>query len=145
MNRSRSGNGTEIEITTAVRGCRKTIHFPIEGPYFGLFGIVSNKPWPQHVHGLSMVRSSKTPKRKAEAERLEALRVQGELAVFGDGYQPRTEEELAEPEVWWSKHYQWLKDRGYLLRPRYAPDWVPSWKGTKKDSLLCEDSRTLEV
>ncbi|EGO22424.1 hypothetical protein SERLADRAFT_473222 [Serpula lacrymans var. lacrymans S7.9] len=44
-------------------------------------------------------------------------------------------------ELWWCKHYQWLKDVGYLLRPRYSPDWVPSWQGTKKDWMDCEDSR----
>jgi len=90
-----------------------------------------------------MVRSGK--RREAEAEQLKALRVQRELAVFGDGYKRRTQEELSEPEIWWSEHYQWLKDSGYLLRPRYAPGWVPSWKGTKKDRLLCEDGRALEV
>ncbi|EGN93995.1 hypothetical protein SERLA73DRAFT_115488 [Serpula lacrymans var. lacrymans S7.3] len=44
-------------------------------------------------------------------------------------------------ELWWCKHYQWLKDAGYLLRPRYSPEWVPSWQGTKKVWMECEDSR----
>ncbi|KAJ6538807.1 kinase-like domain-containing protein [Mycena vulgaris] len=30
-------------------------------------------------------------------------------------------------------------DCGYMLRPRYRPGWVPSWKGTKKDKLELED------
>lgn len=47
---------------------------------------------------------------------------------------------LSESELWWTRHFQWLKDRGYLLRPRYAPDWVPSWRGTKKYKYACEDS-----
>lgn len=91
-----------------------------------------------------MVRSNKRAK-EAEAEQLRAQRIQREFAVFGDGYKRRTQEELAESEIWWSEHYQWLKDIGYLLRPRYAPGWVPSWKGTKKDRLLCEDGKALKV
>lgn len=102
-----------------------------------------DKPWSLHLHG--MVRSSKKAKREVEVEQLRALRVQEELAVFGDGYKRRTQEELGEPEVWWSEHYQWFKDNGYLLRPRYAPGWVPSWKGNKKDRLLCEDGRASRV
>ncbi|KAJ7646822.1 kinase-like domain-containing protein [Roridomyces roridus] len=30
---------------------------------------------------------------------------------------------LPELELFWSDHYSWLKDRGYLLRPRYLPEW----------------------
>ncbi|KAG1827806.1 hypothetical protein EV424DRAFT_1389290 [Suillus variegatus] len=43
-------------------------------------------------------------------------------------------------EVWWRDHFLWLKDVGYQLRPRHAPDWVPSWQGTDKYWGLCEDS-----
>ncbi|KIJ16754.1 hypothetical protein PAXINDRAFT_168241 [Paxillus involutus ATCC 200175] len=49
--------------------------------------------------------------------------------------------QLSEPELWWSQHYEWFKDNGYLLRPRYAPDWTPSWRGTNKNWFLCEDGR----
>ncbi|KAH7903355.1 hypothetical protein BJ138DRAFT_1168237 [Hygrophoropsis aurantiaca] len=42
-------------------------------------------------------------------------------------------------EKWWCDHYEWLKDCGYLLRPRYATDWVPSWQGTAKVPYRCED------
>ncbi|KAF5366345.1 hypothetical protein D9757_011467 [Collybiopsis confluens] len=46
-----------------------------------------------------------------------------------------TEQELAhevllEFEVFWANHYDGLKERGYLLRPRYRPGWVASWIGT---------------
>ncbi|KAL4068187.1 hypothetical protein J3A83DRAFT_4359948 [Scleroderma citrinum] len=42
-----------------------------------------------------------------------------------------------------SRQYaDFLKDSGYLLRPRYTPGWVPSWKGTKKDGFLL--SHTLQ-
>ena len=49
---------------------------------------------------------------------------------------------LSENELWWTRHFQWFKDRGYLLRPRYTPDWVPSWRGTNKWRYSCEDSVT---
>ncbi|KAF9803772.1 hypothetical protein IEO21_09579 [Rhodonia placenta] len=51
---------------------------------------------------------------------------------------------LAKAEYYWRDRYQWLKERGYLLRPRYRPDWVPSWQGTKKDYSDCEDGLILE-
>ncbi|PBK97492.1 hypothetical protein ARMGADRAFT_1060679 [Armillaria gallica] len=34
----------------------------------------------------------------------------------------------------------WLKECGYKLRPRLQPDWTPSWTGTNKLPVLCEDS-----
>ncbi|KAF8836449.1 hypothetical protein BDN67DRAFT_936726 [Paxillus ammoniavirescens] len=84
------------------------------------------------------LRSKKAAAKEAEARREEALVAQLELAVFGDV--PRTKHgQLSEPEIWWREHYQWLNDNGYLLRPRYAPDWTPSWQGTKEDWSLCED------
>lgn len=36
---------------------------------------------------------------------------------------------VTEAEMWWRTHYTWLLESGYRLRQRYAPDWVPSWKG----------------
>ncbi|KAL4063905.1 hypothetical protein V8B97DRAFT_1989976 [Scleroderma yunnanense] len=83
-----------------------------------------------------MARSPKNA--EGETEERRRLRAERERAAFGDA-PPLEEGHLAEPEVWWSQHFQWLKDCGYLLRPRYAPDWIPSWQGTNKDSLLCED------
>lgn len=35
---------------------------------------------------------------------------------------------LTERELFWRDHYNWLKTQGYLLRPRYHPDWDPKWK-----------------
>ncbi|KAF8834107.1 hypothetical protein BDN67DRAFT_1016853 [Paxillus ammoniavirescens] len=48
--------------------------------------------------------------------------------------------QLGESRVWWSQRYQWLKDNGYLLRPRYASNWPPSWQGTKSNWATCEES-----
>ncbi|TDL21468.1 hypothetical protein BD410DRAFT_749596 [Rickenella mellea] len=44
-------------------------------------------------------------------------------------------------EIWWRDHQQFLESRGYLLRPRFRPGWVPSWKGTDIIPMYCEDSR----
>ncbi|KAJ7450494.1 hypothetical protein B0H11DRAFT_2331022 [Mycena galericulata] len=42
---------------------------------------------------------------------------------------------LLEPdEPFWHDHYKWLKELGYLLRPRYKPDWVPSWLNFKNQT-----------
>ncbi|KAG6884142.1 hypothetical protein C0993_000979 [Termitomyces sp. T159_Od127] len=40
--------------------------------------------------------------------------------------------QLSEKEIFWRDHYNFLKDRGYTLRNRYNPDWVPSWKIQKE-------------
>jgi hypothetical protein len=35
---------------------------------------------------------------------------------------------LFKHEEIWVQHFHFLVDRGYQLRPRYNPDWVPSWR-----------------
>ncbi|CDO77758.1 hypothetical protein BN946_scf184993.g21 [Trametes cinnabarina] len=47
---------------------------------------------------------------------------------------------LAPQELFWQARYNFLKERGYLLRPRYSPGWKPSWIGTNLDPTFCEDS-----
>ncbi|KAJ3712454.1 kinase-like domain-containing protein [Lentinula raphanica] len=44
-------------------------------------------------------------------------------------------------EIFWRDHYDWLKSKGYILRPRYHPDWVASWLGSTKFPYRFEDSR----
>lgn len=52
---------------------------------------------------------------------------------------------LLEVEVFWRDHQLWLKECGYLLRPRYQVDWQPSWVLDKRlDYLDCEDSVMVE-
>ncbi|KAF9077723.1 kinase-like domain-containing protein [Rhodocollybia butyracea] len=31
-------------------------------------------------------------------------------------------------EEWWADRYEFLKEKGYMLRPRYRPGWKPSYK-----------------
>ncbi|KAI0629598.1 kinase-like protein [Trametes polyzona] len=52
---------------------------------------------------------------------------------------------LTEQELLWQKRYRHLKGHGYLLRPRYSPDWKPSWLGTNLMPDFCEDSILLTI
>ena len=54
-------------------------------------------------------------------------------------------EELAPLETWWAERQKALEHAGYLLRPRYLPDWKPSWTGTNKFHLRCEDGQPQTV
>ncbi|KAF5347697.1 hypothetical protein D9757_013495 [Collybiopsis confluens] len=56
-----------------------------------------------------------------------------------------THEVLLDFELFWASHYDWLRERGYLLRPRYRPGWVASWVGTKKWRKDCEDYQVQEL
>ncbi|KAG8716786.1 hypothetical protein FRC08_008811 [Ceratobasidium sp. 394] len=46
----------------------------------------------------------------------------------------------SEAENQWVSFQPYLLSKGYQLRPRYQPDWVPSWKATGANPLSCEDS-----
>ncbi|KAF9457848.1 kinase-like domain-containing protein [Collybia nuda] len=48
---------------------------------------------------------------------------------------------LYSAEIYWRDHYFWFKEHGYLLRPRYHPEWVASWKGAAKSRLHFEDAQ----
>ncbi|KAF8600263.1 hypothetical protein BDV93DRAFT_496918 [Ceratobasidium sp. AG-I] len=49
-------------------------------------------------------------------------------------------EELSDAEKRWVSFQPYLLSKGYQLRPRYRPDWVPSWKSTGLHPYDCEDS-----
>ncbi|KAG2353300.1 hypothetical protein BDR07DRAFT_1496542 [Suillus spraguei] len=92
-------------------------------------------------------KGKRTAKTKAEIKAEEAAaferrRIQKEIAVFGAERNPEPGA-LSEDEIWWRRQYEWLKVRGYLLRPRYAPEWIPSWEGSKRHPLDCEDGCVL--
>ncbi|KAF9046310.1 hypothetical protein BJ165DRAFT_1470525 [Panaeolus papilionaceus] len=49
--------------------------------------------------------------------------------------------ELLSSELYWIHREPWFKSRGYSLRPRFTPGWIPSWKrDPKKIRILQEDS-----
>ncbi|KAJ7246812.1 kinase-like domain-containing protein [Mycena haematopus] len=52
--------------------------------------------------------------------------------------------ELDTAEIYWRDHHDWLKASGYVLRPRFHPGWIPSWKvDPKKFEFTCEDRKLL--
>lgn len=52
---------------------------------------------------------------------------------------------LFRAEIFWRDRNFWFKDHGYLLRPRYHPEWVASWKNNDKIWLFCENAQIGEV
>ncbi|QRV87097.1 kinase domain protein [Ceratobasidium sp. AG-Ba] len=52
----------------------------------------------------------------------------------------RPPEERSDAEMRWVSLQPYLLSRGYQLRPRYQPDWIPSWTITGADPRECEDS-----
>lgn len=78
------------------------------------------------------------------ATELNAQRAEKEFAIWGT-LGRHLPEELDPREIWWRDRYEQLNARGYLLRPRYSPEWVPSWKLSKRNWADCEDGQRLEV
>lgn len=81
---------------------------------------------------------------RAQEAGLDAQLSQRELEVWGTSVHIRPEE-LDPREVWWRNRYQQLNSRGYRLRSRYSPEWVPSWSTSNKNWEDCEDGKRLEV
>ena len=46
---------------------------------------------------------------------------------------------LRSEEIFWRDHQTWFQDCGYMLRPRYMPDWKPSWSDNTR-SIEHEDA-----
>ena len=46
---------------------------------------------------------------------------------------------IGESERWWVERQEALEQAGYMLRPRFRPDWQPSWTGTNRRYLDFED------
>jgi hypothetical protein len=53
--------------------------------------------------------------------------------------------ELALDEEMWRDRFLFLLERGLELRPRYRPEWTPSWLGTNMIPEYCEDSKSKTV
>jgi hypothetical protein len=63
--------------------------------------------------------------------------------VVGDseGQPIRERGSLFDSELWWRDHYHVLENLGYKLRPRYDPNWMPSWKKSGKEFYTAEDGQ----
>ncbi|KAI0296112.1 kinase-like domain-containing protein [Multifurca ochricompacta] len=44
-------------------------------------------------------------------------------------------------ELWWRDNYSVIWHSGYELRPRYHPNWEPSWRRSGKDFFSVEDGQ----
>jgi hypothetical protein len=53
--------------------------------------------------------------------------------------------DLDERETWWAERQEALEAAGYMLRPRYRPGWIPSWRGTNKFYLDVEDGQSIRA
>ncbi|KAL5492968.1 hypothetical protein ACEPAI_4416 [Sanghuangporus weigelae] len=52
---------------------------------------------------------------------------------------PEEASPLTSREKVWRDRYCMLESHGYRLRPRFSPDWTPSWIGTNKLPAMHED------
>lgn len=53
-----------------------------------------------------------------------------------------TDELYGTLDVWeapWRDKQLFLQSRGYMLRPRYRPDWIPSWRTSDENPFYAED------
>ncbi|KAJ3908078.1 hypothetical protein F5879DRAFT_919380 [Lentinula edodes] len=50
---------------------------------------------------------------------------------------------LNDNELWWSGHFEYLKEHGYMMRPRYRPGWKPSFKPGVLAALASEDGQNM--
>ncbi|KAJ3823074.1 kinase-like domain-containing protein [Lentinula raphanica] len=47
-------------------------------------------------------------------------------------------------DKWWIKHFEYFKDHGYMMRPRYRPGWKPSYNPEKVfEKLDAEDGQEM--
>ena len=53
----------------------------------------------------------------------------------------RTIGTLFKNEEWWRDQYYDIHNRGYELRPRYHPNWQPSWIRLGEDLFTVEDGQ----
>ncbi|KAJ6461320.1 hypothetical protein C8R45DRAFT_1028057 [Mycena sanguinolenta] len=55
---------------------------------------------------------------------------------------------VQEIEKWWVEHQPFLLSRGYALRPRYHPNWTPTWELPGNEDVPCyrfEDSIPISI
>ena len=79
------------------------------------------------------------------SEHIEGLGEQSRLLVESDSNGGLDYTKLADGEKWWRDRAYVLERRGYRLRPRFRPGWVPSWLVNGKGYENCEDAIFLSV
>jgi hypothetical protein len=58
---------------------------------------------------------------------------------LSDVFDEPPKKNLVSYETWWVDRQEALECAGYRLRRRYHPNWQPSWAGTNKTWIDCED------
>ena len=77
---------------------------------------------------------------------LSTLTASGVMSLEDEDYdklQAELDAELAKldpVELTWRDRQRFLQSKGYMLRPRYRPGWVPSWQNPQNFALRMEDS-----
>ncbi|KZV68708.1 hypothetical protein PENSPDRAFT_666269 [Peniophora sp. CONT] len=56
-----------------------------------------------------------------------------------------TRQRLYDREIWWRDRQPFLQSKGYMLRPRFRPNWVPSWLTSGKHPYRSEDGILLPM
>ncbi|KAL4244332.1 hypothetical protein ABKN59_010147 [Abortiporus biennis] len=54
---------------------------------------------------------------------------------------PPSERNWTPGEKLWVQQQPWLEKQGYMLRPRYRPGWIPSWKSKNDLAIRYEDGQ----
>jgi hypothetical protein len=67
------------------------------------------------------------------------------LLDIGVNLEYRKAGELRASEIPWRDRQPWLEEQGYMLRPRYRPGWIPSWKKSGKRWQDAEDEQIASV
>ncbi|KZV68701.1 hypothetical protein PENSPDRAFT_609719 [Peniophora sp. CONT] len=56
-----------------------------------------------------------------------------------------TRQTLYDREIWWRDRQPFLQSKGYMLRPRFRPNWVPSWLTSGRHPYRSEDGILLPM
>ncbi|KAJ3490983.1 hypothetical protein NLI96_g1045 [Meripilus lineatus] len=67
------------------------------------------------------------------------------LAWFNEPDPEQGSGRLDSREIFWRDHQVWLQEKGYMLRPRYHPGWIPPRKGDPRILRFDEDTLRIQV
>lgn len=70
---------------------------------------------------------------------------QHHIDILDDQPPGRQPGDLDRREIWWMERQEALETAGYMLRARYRPGWIPSWRGTTQPYFKVEDGQPLSA
>ena len=90
--------------------------------------------------------SAESPRREADAAGPEHVMPSPVSQAPAHKVAPNNQEgALVTINQWWRDHYNEIAEHGYQLRPRYHPNWEPSWLKSGKDFYTVEDGQATIV